>query len=198
MKKFLSILIILFWSTHVFGDHTSNHNIVVTCEVQADRHRIGPLQIYFNKDTVSLSWLTPIGKMVEFTESKGSSYFKALEAMKSYNTGEPSDNFTKFYNEHRPVKFTMFSQRNWINVSKSNTTLIATTKKYSHIKQEVNQKLSVIMYLNRINAVGKMILRMEHDPKIKYPAMEYVGLKKRHFELEIYLLERCRVNSKKF
>ena len=30
MRKFLIALIILFWSTHVFGDHTSNHNIVVT------------------------------------------------------------------------------------------------------------------------------------------------------------------------
>lgn len=196
-KKILVTLIILFWNVNLYSDHTSEHNIVVTCQVNANGLDVGGLNIRFNKDRVALNWLD-MSKIVNiYNQQPGSADHRVIDLISYYTSGEDTDNWNDFMKNHRPVAFVNFTKRNWVNKSKVDTTLTAETIKFKDSNNPVNKKLSAVIYLDRIDAVGKIILRMDYDPKIRFPSMGYSS-GERYFELETYLLEYCKLNTKKF
>ena len=197
MLKIVTILIVLFWNVNLYSDHTSEHNIVVTCQVNANGLDVGGLNIRFNKDRVALNWLD-MSKVVNiYNQRPGSADSSVVDLISYYTTGDNTDNWNDFMKNYRPVAFVNFTMRNWVNKSKVDTTLFGETIRYKDSNSSINQKLSAVLYLDRIDAVGKIILRMDYDPKIKYPSIGYTNGKK-YFELETYLLEYCKLNTKKF
>ena len=104
------------------------------------------------------------------------------------------ENYSDYLNNHTPVSFIYYAMRNWKNVSESDSTLMALSGKFDN---EVQTKpLSAVIYLNRVNANGRMVLRMDYDKKIKFPISNYLDGK--FFTLETYLLESCKLKEKKF
>ena len=201
MKKLLGIVFLglLLSLSNSFADHTKKHTIVVTCEVRVGHIKgtndIGPMDIYFNKETVGISWMGDISKSIALGEIKTTSRYHDMKRILSkYKTGESSENFSDYLNNHTPVDFIYYAMRNWKNVSKNDSTLMALSGKFDN---EVQTKpLSAVIYLNRVNANGRMVLRMDYDKKIKFPISNYLDGK--FFTLETYLLESCKLKEKKF
>lgn len=203
MKKLLGIVVLgIFISfSNLIADHTNEHTITVTCQVAVGHSKgtedVGPIDIKFNKKNVSISWMGDISKTIKLQNLRpGSSYFSVKKIFDNYKTGTKTDNYMDFYKKYQPVSFINYANRSYKNISTTDSTLVALAEKYKD-EDPLIRDLSLIIYLNRVDAVGKMILRMKYDNNILYPVMNYSDGSK-YFELQTYLLEYCKLKKKKF
>ena len=203
MKKILGILVLGFFASinNSIADHTNEHTITVSCQAHAAHSKgivdIGPVHIRFNKKNVRISWMGDISKTVKLQNSRpGSSYFDVKNIFDNYKTGKKTDNYMDFYNKYKPVSFINYAMRPYKNISSTDSTLVAFAEKYQD-EDPLLKDLSLIIYLNRVEGVGRMILRMNYDKNIRFPVMLYSDGSK-HFELQTYLLEYCKLKKKKF
>ena len=67
-----------------------------------------------------------------------------------------------FYKKYQPVSFINYAMRPYKNISTTDSTLVALSEKYQD-EDPLLRDLSLIIYLNRVEAVGRMILRMKYD-----------------------------------
>jgi len=201
MKKLLSILFTFFLINPSLADHTNEHTITVSCDVVVGHAKgsedIGPIDIAFNKKKVSLSWMGDISKIIKLDNMRpGSGYHDVEPIFNNYKNGNKTENFSDFFNKYQPVSFVNYSMRPYKNISTTDTTLVALSEKYDQ-EYDTTKYLSVIIILNRVNAVGTMTLRKDFDETINYPVMNYFNGKK-YFEVQRYLLENCNLKEKKF
>ena len=203
MKKLLGIVVLSLFASfnNSIADHTNEHTITVSCQVAVGHSKgtedIGPVDIRFNKKNVSISWMGDISKTVKLQNLRpGSSYFSVKKILDNYRNGKKTDNYMDFYKKYQPVSFINYAMRPYKNISTTDSTLVALSEKYQD-EDPLLRDLSLIIYLNRVEAVGRMILRMKYDKNIRYPVMNYSDGTK-YFELQTYLLEYCKLKRKKF